>query len=109
MFATSGRFPVPAPPAALFFYSPDRKSEHPKAHLQDFQGVIHADGYSGFNGLFAGNRIAEAACRVGGGVAIPAPHRPGRADYPHPVLRAQASLRRRCTGGRSRLAARDTT
>ena len=55
-------FPVPAPPAALFFYSPDRKGEHPKAHLQDFQGVIHADGYSGFNGLFAGNRIAEAAC-----------------------------------------------
>ena len=50
------------PPAALFFYSPDRKGEHPKAHLQDFRGVIHADGYAGFNGLFAGNRIAEAAC-----------------------------------------------
>ena len=50
------------PPAALFFYSPDRKGEHPKAHLQDFQGIIHADGYAGFNGLFAGNRIAEAAC-----------------------------------------------
>jgi transposase len=49
-------------PAALFFYSPDRKGEHPKAHLQDFQGIIHADGYAGFNGLFAGNRIAEAAC-----------------------------------------------
>jgi transposase len=50
------------PPAALFFYSPDRKGEHPKAHLQNFRGVIHADGYSGFNGLFAGNRISEAAC-----------------------------------------------
>jgi transposase len=50
------------PPAALFFYSPDRKGEHPKAHLQDFRGVIHADGYSGFNGLFAGNRVSEAAC-----------------------------------------------
>ena len=36
--------------------------EHPKAHLQDFRGVIHADGYSGFNGLFVGNRISEAAC-----------------------------------------------
>jgi Transposase IS66 family len=36
--------------------------EHPKAHLHDFRGVIHADGYSGFNGLFAGNRISEAAC-----------------------------------------------
>ena len=50
------------PPAALFFYSPDRKSEHPRAHLGDFRGVIHADGYAGFDELFAGNRIAEAAC-----------------------------------------------
>lgn len=50
------------PPAALFFYSPDRKGEHPRAHLKDFCGVIHADGYAGFKELFAGNRIAEAGC-----------------------------------------------
>jgi hypothetical protein len=50
------------PPAALFCYSPDRKGTHPQAHLKDFRGVIHADGYAGFNGLFAGNRITEAAC-----------------------------------------------
>src|SRR5690242_10088293 len=50
------------PPAALFFYSPDRKGEHPRAHLAEFRGVIHADGYAGFNELFAGNCIAEAAC-----------------------------------------------
>ena len=50
------------PPAALFFYSPDRKGEHPQRHLEEFRGVIHADGYAGFNELFAGNRIAEAAC-----------------------------------------------
>ena len=50
------------PPAALFFYSSDRKGEHPRTHLGDFRGVIHADGYAGFNELFAGNRIAEAAC-----------------------------------------------
>jgi len=31
------------PPAALFFYSPDRKGEHPRTHLKDFRGVIHAD------------------------------------------------------------------
>jgi transposase len=30
--------------------------------LKDFRGIIHADGYSGFNQLFAGNRIIEAAC-----------------------------------------------
>src|SRR5947209_3927818 len=50
------------PPAALFFYSPDRKGEHPRAHLKDFRGVIHVDGYAGFIELFAGNRIAEAGC-----------------------------------------------
>jgi transposase len=50
------------PPAALFFYSPDRKGAHPQAHLKDFRGVIHADGYAGFNELFAGGRIVEAGC-----------------------------------------------
>src|ERR1700676_925839 len=50
------------PPAALFFYSPDRKGAHPRAHLKEFRGVIHVDGYAGFNELFAGNRIAEAGC-----------------------------------------------
>src|SRR5438105_5251853 len=50
------------PPAALFFYSPDRKGEHPRAHLKDFRGVIHADGYAGFNELFVGGRIVEAGC-----------------------------------------------
>src|SRR5215212_3510283 len=34
----------------------------------------------------------HALCRVGGDVAIPAPHRPGRADFPHPVLQDRASL-----------------
>jgi hypothetical protein len=50
------------PPAALFFYSLDRKGAHPQAHLKDFRGVIHADGYAGFNELFAGGRIVEAGC-----------------------------------------------
>ena len=50
------------PPAALFCYSPDRKGEHPRRHLERFAGVIHADGYAGFNGLFETGRIAEAAC-----------------------------------------------
>jgi transposase len=38
------------------------KGEHPQAHLKDFRGVIHADGYAGFNELFAGGRIIEAGC-----------------------------------------------
>jgi transposase len=50
------------PPAVLFRYSPDRKGEHPRVHLKEFTGVIHADGYAGFNELFAGRRVAEAGC-----------------------------------------------
>lgn len=50
------------PPAAVFFYSADRKGERPRAHLNDFTGVLHADGYAGFNGLYQGNRIVESAC-----------------------------------------------
>ena len=50
------------PPAALFFYSPDRKGEHPRSHLEPFTGVLHADGYAGFNGLFETGRIIEAGC-----------------------------------------------
>jgi transposase len=50
------------PPAALLFYSPDRKGEHPQRHLARFAGVIHADGYAGFNGLFETGRITEAGC-----------------------------------------------
>ena len=80
------------PPAVLYRYSPDRRAEHPKAHLAGFRGVLQADGYSGFDGLYDGGQVQEAACRVGGDVAAPTPHRPGRADFPHPVLHGRASL-----------------
>ena len=35
---------------------------------------------------------ADPDCRVGGDVASPTPHRPGRADFPHPVLHERVSL-----------------
>ena len=50
------------PPAAVFFASPDRKGDHPLAHLAKFSGVLQADGYAGFNGLYESGRIVEAAC-----------------------------------------------
>jgi len=69
-----------------------RGGEHPEQHLAGYAGLMQADAYAGFCRLYEANRkrgpIVEAACRVGGDVAIPAPHRPGRADYPHPVLHA---------------------
>jgi len=36
--------------------------------------------------------LRKTECRVDGGVAVPIPHRPGRADFPHPVLHERDSL-----------------
>src|SRR5579859_6870893 len=50
-------------PAAVWFaYTPDRKSEHPKAHLSNFTGTLQADGYAGFEQIYEAGRIQEAAC-----------------------------------------------
>ena len=49
------------PAAVLFRYSPDRKGERPRGHLQTFTGILQADGYAGFDRLY-GERIQEAAC-----------------------------------------------
>ena len=51
-----------AAPAVLYRYSPDRRAEHPRAHLAGFRGVLHADGYTGFDGLYDGGHVVEAAC-----------------------------------------------
>ncbi|MFT8247372.1 IS66 family transposase [Roseomonas sp. BN140053] len=50
------------PPAVLYRYSPDRRAEHPVAHLVGFRGVLQADGYAGFDGLYDGGQVQEAAC-----------------------------------------------
>ena len=41
-----------APPAAVYYASPNRRGEHPARHLQGFTGILQADAYSGFNVLF---------------------------------------------------------
>jgi len=51
-----------APAAVWFAYSPDRKGEHPAKHLQNYIGILQADGYAGFNKLYETGRIVEAAC-----------------------------------------------
>jgi transposase len=51
-----------AAPAVLYRYSPDRRAEHPRNHLGGFAGVLHADGYTGFDGLYESGRVVEAAC-----------------------------------------------
>jgi transposase len=55
-----------APPAAMFYYSRDRRGEHVEAHLARWSGLLQADAYSGYNQLYVTGRapgpILEAAC-----------------------------------------------
>ena len=54
------------PPAAVYFYSPDRGGAHPGQHLTGYAGILQADAYGGFNALYEAERkpgpITEAAC-----------------------------------------------
>ena len=51
-----------SPPAVWFAYSEDRKGEHPRQHLKDFEGALQADAYAGFHHLYGDGRIYEVAC-----------------------------------------------
>jgi transposase len=55
-----------AAPSALFYYSRDRRGEHPEAHLANYTGILQADAYAGFGGLYDPGRIPgviiEALC-----------------------------------------------
>ncbi len=59
-------FGGPAPPAALFHYSPDRRGEHPQRHLATYAGILQADAYAGFGDLYHPARrpgaVTEAGC-----------------------------------------------
>jgi len=54
------------PPAAAYFYSPDRGGKHPEGHLAGYAGLMQADAYAGFNRLYEVHRkpgpIIEAGC-----------------------------------------------
>jgi transposase len=56
------------PPAAMFYYSRDRRGEHPQGHLAGYSGILQADAYDGYNKLYQRGRnpgqILEAACWV---------------------------------------------
>src|SRR5271154_5009214 len=56
------------PPAAMFYYSRDRKGEHPQGHLAGYAGILQADAYDGYNKLYLADRkpgsVREAACWV---------------------------------------------
>lgn len=54
------------PPAAVFYFSRDRAGIHPERHLAHYGGILQADAYAGFGGLYEPDRkpqpITEAAC-----------------------------------------------
>ncbi len=54
------------PPAAVYFYSPDRGGVHPEQRLAGYSGILQADAYTGFGALYEPQRtpgpITEAAC-----------------------------------------------
>jgi len=56
------------PPAAMFYYSRNRKGEHPQAHLAGYGGILQADAFDGYGKLYEAGRspapIREAACWV---------------------------------------------
>jgi len=55
-----------APPAAVFFYSPDRGGAHPQRHLAGWSGLMQADAYAGYAELYEAARkpapIVELPC-----------------------------------------------
>ena len=56
-----------APPGAVYYFSPDRKGEHPRKHLKNSAGILQADAYSGFKALYetganGSAQFREAAC-----------------------------------------------
>jgi hypothetical protein len=54
------------PPSVAFYYSRDRRGDHPRRHLAAWSGILQADAYAGYNELYAPNRrsrpILEAGC-----------------------------------------------
>lgn len=52
----------PEPPAAIYMFAPDRKAERPARHLASYRGVLHVDGYAGFETLAKAGTIKLAAC-----------------------------------------------
>ncbi|MBK8175249.1 MAG: IS66 family transposase [Rhodospirillales bacterium] len=54
------------PPAAVFFYSPDRSGVHAERFLAGWTGIMQADAFSGFGRLYKSDRrpgpITEAGC-----------------------------------------------
>jgi transposase len=50
------------PPLVWYAFTTDRTGAHPQRHLASFAGYLQADGYAGYDKLYASNRVTEVAC-----------------------------------------------
>jgi len=54
------------PPSVVFYYSRDRRGDHPRTHLAAWSGILQADAYGGYGELYTPGRqpgpILEAGC-----------------------------------------------
>jgi transposase len=75
------------PPIRLFSYTPGRGGTHAQPLYEGIKpgAALMSDGYEVYNGIATARGAVHLGCRVDRDVAIPAPHRPGRAGLPHPV------------------------
>ena len=59
------------PPAAMFYYSRDRRGEHPQAHLANYSGILQADAFGGYTKLY--EPAAKSWAYQGSGLLGPCP------------------------------------
>ena len=50
-----------APPAALYYFSTDRRMQHPTKHLAGWTGILQADAYGGYNELYSADHKPSPA------------------------------------------------
>ena len=96
MFAMAVPGETITPPAVCYFYSPDRKGEHPKTHLASFSGTLHADGYAGFRDLYEPTKVGEA--RVYPGSRLAGRMSVASSSISPPAPEAIRLPRKRCSG-----------
>jgi transposase len=77
----------PEKPVVLFDYRETRQAAWPKDVLRDFKGYLQTDGYKGYDWVDKESDIIHLGFRVEEDVTALNPHRPGRAQLTHPVLR----------------------
>lgn len=51
-----------APRLVWYRFTPDRSGLHPQRELANFSGLLQADGYAGYDRLYATGRVIEVAC-----------------------------------------------